>query len=1029
MIGGFMKKHFSFLFLLGAFCFCGTLRSGETILLQDPLTAQKEWRTEKGISFGSEGLRVVVTNESEQSKLASKAMANRDLLGNMAQTTDRAVLASREFHVLQKYRNYMLEISVEAKAFSVTVPKVPWEGVRFVMNYDTECLWYSECCNGYSGSFDWRILKFRTRVPIDLKKATLSLGIIGNRGEILFRNLKIAVVEGPLPAPNPNARPPANGHSLGRLRGLNTGSGLISKERVARKHFAEWKNCNLYKFTVNAPVGDISDKEFDAFCDYSIRQFDRFLYFLKKHSRALGVLQFCGFRDKVGRTETHASALEKKTHDRNILFWDKVAAHFKGEKAIWAFELYNEMEIRIEPKFDYNKLMETIAKRINAIDPDRWMIVQQEAWWGQRSMDRLRPIRAKNIIYGIHHYTPFPFSHQRLGSQKKVVTYPSVIEGLKWDKEMIRRDLAPARHFQQAYNVPIFVSEFCCVSWAEDGGRWTRDCIELFEEYGWDWMWHCIAEFQAWDPYKDAKLKTVAETGRSKALNDYFAKNKFPPKFEAVRPPQEKYGRILCDKPEIRQLNNYKEWNSIPLFSGGFRNNGQVTLKMRILCSNKGFGSIRLAGENDSCAVLIRPRGVSYLMNGKQEIGFQNGGVTVPERNWGQYDLIFANGKLKVAANGIPCGEIPFVPEEITSISVSGASTDLEIKDVVIRNLGKEGGTFAPAGTMEQTGKDILLYQSPENKTISLKNLNAWKSVPIYSGDTGEALTLSMECRILNEKKGFAIVDIFGTNGSFKLVRRPNSVNFTCTQKSPALNRLESGFPKSDRKTKPGEWETLEFSLTGKELSLLTDGNECGSIDFLPGRISKIILSAAYADCEFRNINLRYSNSEKVLRDFQAAAKDGTNLYHDPAGMVHKLENRNAWNSIPVFKGTLEQGFRLRFEYRILSEKNGFVHVNLTGEKGRQMTIFRPGGVSSAAFMKEKSASRNETVLPSGSIPFVAGQWQTAELVRRGNRSSVTCNGKSAGSINCDVGKFRDLIISATSADCEIRAVSLCRLP
>ncbi len=67
MIGGFMKKHFSFLFLLGAFCFCGTLRSGETILLQDPLTAQKEWRTEKGISFGPEGLRVVVTNESEQS--------------------------------------------------------------------------------------------------------------------------------------------------------------------------------------------------------------------------------------------------------------------------------------------------------------------------------------------------------------------------------------------------------------------------------------------------------------------------------------------------------------------------------------------------------------------------------------------------------------------------------------------------------------------------------------------------------------------------------------------------------------------------------------------------------------------------------------------------------------------------------------------------------------------------------------------------------------------------------------------------
>ena len=1024
-----MKPNIGRRILLAGLCLCGTLSAAEQVLLRDPLTQGKEWRTEKGISFGANGLHVIVTSESEQSKLASRAMANRDLLGDMAQTRDRAVLASRTLPLLEKYKNYMLEISVEAKAFSVSVPKVPWEGVRFVMNYDTECLWYSECCNGYSGSFDWKPLKFRTRVPIDLKKATLSLGIIGNRGEIFFRNLKIAVVEGPLPAPKLNAPPPAKGHALGRLRGLNTGAGLISKERVARRHFAEWKNCNLYKFTVNAPRWNISDKEFDEFCDHSIRQFDRFLYFLKKHSRALGVLQFCGFRDKIGNTETHASALEKKAHDRNIQFWDKVAAHFKGEKAIWAFELYNEMEIRIEPKFDYNNLMETIAKRINRIDPDRWMIVQEEAWWGQRAMDRLRPIRAKNIIYGIHHYAPFPFSHQRLGSQKKTITYPSVIEGLKWDKEMIRKELAPARHFQQAYNVPIFVSEFCCVSWAEDGGKWTRDCIELFEEYGWDWMWHCIAEFQAWDPHRDASLKTVAETGRSKALNDYFAKNKFPEKFEAVRPPLKQYGKILCNQPEIQSLKNYKEWRSIPLFSEPFRENFQITLKMRILRSNKGFGSIRLTGEQDSCTILIRPRGVSYLLNGGQEAGFRNGGVTVPERNWGQYDVICANGKLKVAANGIPCGEIPFVPEEMASISVSGASTDLEIKDVLIRNLGKEAGTFAPVGPMEQTGRDLLLYQSAEKQVLPLNNLNAWKSIPVFRGETGEALTLSLECRILNGEKGFATVDIAGTNGSFKLVRRPNSVNFTCTQKSPGLNRPESGFPKANFKLKKGEWETLEFSLTGNDLSLLRNGEDCGTVDFKSGKITAISLSAAYANCEFRNVRLRYSNPENVLRDFQTAAKESSTLFHASPQSVHKLNNLNAWKSLPVFKGELNSGFRLRFEYRILSEKNGFAQVNLIGEKGNLMTIFRPNRIAGATFMKESSASRPETVLPKGTMRMTAGQWQTAELDWNNKCLTVRCNGKNAGSFPCDIGAFRNLTLSATSAECEFRGILLKRLP
>ena len=122
-------------------------------------------------------------------------------------------------------------------------------------------------------------------------------------------------------------------------------------------------------------------------------------------------------------------------------------------------------------------------------------------------------------------------------------------------------------------------------------------------------------------------------------------------------------------------------------------------------------------------------------------------------------------------------------------------------------------------------------------------------------------------------------------------------------------------------------------------------------------------------------------------------------------------------------------GFRLRFEYRILSGKNGFVQVNLIGTKGNFMTIFRPNGVSSAKFFKEKSASRKETGLPSGGIPLVDGQWQTAELQRIGNRLTVLSNGKNAGTVDCDVGEFRNLTISATSADCEIRGILLNTLP
>ena len=73
--------------------------------------------------------------------------------------------------------------------------------------------------------------------------------------------------------------------------------------------------------------------------------------------------------------------------------------------------------------------------------------------------------------------------------------------------------------------------------------------------------------------------------------------------------------------------------------------------------------------------------------------------------------------------------------------------------------------------------------------------------------------------------------------------------------------------------------------------------------------------------------------------------------------------------------------------------------------------------------------SRNETVLPSGNIPFVAGQWQSVEIIRKGNRLSVLCNGKNAGEIGFNIGKFQNLTLSATSADCEIRGILLNRLP
>ena len=42
------------------------------------------------------------------------------------------------------------------------------------------------------------------------------------------------------------------------------------------------------------------------------------------------------------------------------------------------------------------------------------------------------------------------------------------------------------------------MGEFSAITWAEGAENDLRDCIELFEEYGWDWTYHAFRESNIW---------------------------------------------------------------------------------------------------------------------------------------------------------------------------------------------------------------------------------------------------------------------------------------------------------------------------------------------------------------------------------------------------------------------------------------------------------------------------------------------------------------------------------------------------
>ena len=108
------------------------------------------------------------------------------------------------------------------------------------------------------------------------------------------------------------------------------------------------------------------------------------------------------------------------------------------------------------------------------------------------------------------------------------LSWPGTYRGQVWDKEFIRRELAPVLEFQRRHKCKIYVGEFSAAAWAPGAENYLRDCIELFEEYGWDWTYHAFREAPVWDVERetsaDGASAPSADNPRKRVLLDALAK-------------------------------------------------------------------------------------------------------------------------------------------------------------------------------------------------------------------------------------------------------------------------------------------------------------------------------------------------------------------------------------------------------------------------------------------------------------------------------------------------------------------------
>ena len=260
------------------------------------------------------------------------------------------------------------------------------------------------------------------------------------------------------------------------------------------------------------------------------------------------VLKWCAARGMKVCVDLHTPPGGKRAGDRamNMFFekrfadafvetWKRIATRFKGHAALYGYDLVNEPIQRVPAPFSYWELQRRAAEAIRAIDPDAPIVVESNLGCVAESYRYLSPLAMDNVIYQVHLYKPYEYTHQGVWGNPRAadgrpLAWPDPARG--WTTDHLRRVLAPVRAFQEKHKCRIYVGEFSAVSWAPGADAYLRDCIALFAEYGWDWTYHAFREWGAWSVEHEAiepgrvgssNFRPVGDSARKRALLEGFA--------------------------------------------------------------------------------------------------------------------------------------------------------------------------------------------------------------------------------------------------------------------------------------------------------------------------------------------------------------------------------------------------------------------------------------------------------------------------------------------------------------------------
>ena len=431
-------------------------------------------------------------------------------------------------------------MTVEAAGSGLAKPTKSWLGLKFQMHWKENATGTEAWPNCRNAIGDLPATTLRTETSFGgahPDSITLELGLQETSGRVVFdlSSLRGAASPGLFQRINQDwtVRYPA------APRAANDGAprrGVMLPQRDPTEEdfetLAEW-GATLVRYQIMrnwSAVGDNRDlPEFAAWIDGKLDCLEKVVL---PCARKYGIQVVVDLHvTPGGRTEDREMAMfrEKEYADAFVETWRRIATRLKGNAdAIYGYDLVNEPVQVGRAPYDYWTLQRRAAEAVREIDPDTAIIVESNDWDSPSGFAYLSPLRMDNVIYQVHCYRPMQFTHQGVHGSPVGAVWPDPSQG--WDRDFIRRTFEPVREFQKRHGAKIYVGEFSAIAWAKGADAYLRDCIAVFEEFGWDWSYHAFREWSGWSVEHACEgpgkpFVPSADNPRRRALLDGFRAN------------------------------------------------------------------------------------------------------------------------------------------------------------------------------------------------------------------------------------------------------------------------------------------------------------------------------------------------------------------------------------------------------------------------------------------------------------------------------------------------------------------------